>query len=132
MISATMKLEYVSDGSEDCPLIRIHGFGPPDACSLRSLAVALADGSTGAVEVHGLARMEPVDGCRLTLRVGPEDRGIRQLPAPNAFECVLRQRTWEQVADLIAPFCEEVAPGRYQWLDESGDIALLLSADGNW
>ncbi len=44
----------------------------------------------------------------------------------------MRRPTWEQVADLIRPFCEEAKPGNYQWLDESGDISLLLSVNGQW
>ncbi len=127
-----MKLDFLPDGSPDCPLVRIYGFGPAEARGLHEAVARLAGGKVDSVEIHSLAGAEPVDGCRLTLRVGRKDRGVCPVPGKNSLECVLRRHTWEQVADRIAPFCEEAAPGHYQWLDESGDIPLLLSASGDW
>ena len=132
-----MKLDFLPDGSEDCPLVRIWGFVPAEARRLHQVVTRLAGGQTESIEVHSLTGAEPIDGCQLTLRVGQEDRGVYALIGENSFECLLRQHKWEQVADLIRPFCEEAKPGYFQWLDQSGDwesikISLLLSVDGQW
>ena len=127
-----MKLDFLPDGSADCPLVRIWGFMPTEARRLHEAATRLAGGQTEPVEVHSLTGVEPIDGCQLTLRVGREDRGVYALIGVNSFECLLRRPIWEHVANLIRPFCEEAKPGYFQWLDESGDISLLLSVDGQW
>lgn len=127
-----IKLDFLPDGAENCPLVRIWGFVPAEARLLHEAVTRLAGGQTESAEVHSLTRMDPIDGCRLTLKVGQEDRGLYALTGENSFECLLRPHKWEQVADLIRPFCDEARPGTSQWLDESGDISLLLSVNGQW
>jgi hypothetical protein len=128
-----MKLDLIPDGDDGRPLVRIWGFAPAEARLLHEAVTGLAGGQAESVEVHSLPGVEPVDSCRLTLKVGEEDRGVYDLIGENSFECLLRRHKWEQVADLIRPFCEEAGPrGYYQWLDDAGDISLLLSEDGEW
>ena len=66
---------------------------------------------------------------RLHLRVGRRNEGLRW--TPQAFELVLTPLEWSQVEGLLEPFCEEETHG-HQWLDQHGEIALLLSHDGSW
>jgi hypothetical protein len=128
-----MKLDFLPDGDEYCPLVRIWGFVPAEARWLHEAVTRLAGGQTESVEVHSLPGVEPIDGYRLTLKVGQEDWGVYALIGENSFECLLRRHKWEQVADLIRPFCEEARPRRYyQWLDDSADISQLLSDNGEW
>jgi len=132
-----MKLDYIPDGAVDCPLVRIWGFVPAEACLSHEAVTRMAGGQAESVEVHSLPGVEPINGCRLTLKVGLEARGLYALLDENSFECLLRRHQWEQVADLIRPFCEEAKPGHFQWLDEFGDwesikISLLLSVNGQW
>lgn len=127
-----MKLDYLPDGAEDCPLVRIWGFVPAEARFLHEAVTRMAGGQAESVEVHSLPGVEPINGCRLTLKVGQEDRGLNALSDEISFECLLRRHKWEHVADLIRPFRDEARPGYFQWLDESGDISLLLSVNGQW
>ncbi len=127
-----MKLDFLSDGAEDCPLVRIWGFVPAEVRLLHEAVTRLASGQAESVEVHSLPGVEPLNGCRLTLKAGQEDRGLYPQGDENSFICLLRQHKWEQVADLIHPFCEDAKSGYFQWLDESGDISLLLSVNGQW
>jgi len=127
-----MKLDYIPDGAVDCPLVRIWGFVPDEASWLHEAVTRLAGGQAESVEVHSAPGVEPINGCRLTLKVGQEDRGVYALLGEDSFECLLRRHKWKQVVDLIRPFCEEAKPGYHQWLDESGDISLLLSVNGQW
>jgi hypothetical protein len=84
-----MKLDFLPDGAEDCPLVRIWGFLPVEARLLHEAVTRLAGGQAESVEVHSQPGVEPIDGCQLTLRVGPDDRGVYALIGGNSFECLL-------------------------------------------
>jgi hypothetical protein len=126
-----MKLEFLADGSPDCPLIRLYGFDRAGAVQLREIFKCLAAGARQSVPIHQESGMEPIEGCRLDLRLGKSDVGIVQ-SAHLRFECILTAEAWSDMAFLVDPFCEsEEMPG-YQWLNESGKTSLLLSRDGKW
>jgi hypothetical protein len=125
-----MKLEYVPDGAIDTPLIRLYDFDEAQAAQLRSLAAELASGLCDEARVHGLEEVEAIGGCQLTFKVGPRDEGVGG--GPTTFTCALRRETWEQVAQLIEPFCELARPGTFQYLDDTSGTTLLLSVDGRW
>src|SRR5437867_3317880 len=40
-----MKLEFLADGSQDCPLIRLYDFDFEEAVSLRQIVASLSDGT---------------------------------------------------------------------------------------
>ena len=67
----------------------------------------------------------------LYLRLGSHDLGVVQT-GPLSFECVLTKEGWSEVADLMEPFCEPENMKGYQWLNEDGEVSLLLSPDGLW
>jgi hypothetical protein len=126
-----MKLQFLPDGSAACPLIRLYDFGTADAVRLRKLFDCLAGGSRADIALHEQEGIETVDGCQLNLRVGKQDIGTVQ-KGPFTFECDLTPARWADVASLTQPFCEAAGPNTYAWLDETGQIALLLSPDGKW
>src|SRR5262249_3648845 len=109
-----MKLEFLPDGSDDCPLLRLYAFTKEEARRLRDTVVELASGASEGVEVHGLRWVEPIDDCRLTFVVRSWDQGIVSRGGSVDFECGLTASTWDNVAGLIEPF-EERGRG-YQWL----------------
>jgi hypothetical protein len=82
-----MRLEYLPDGSRDCPLIRLYRFERADVQQLRDLVRALSNGSRDNVALHEEPNVQPVGRCGLHLRLGVEDRGIRHDRA-GQFECV--------------------------------------------
>jgi len=125
-----MKLEFLAEGSPDCPLIRLYSFTPAEALCLNATVDQLDDGGTQEVALHREPFIEPVDACFLTLRLGKRDQGI--VPrAPFQFECILSDEGWLDVSALLRPFCETDTKG-FQWLVEQGPISLLLSVDGKW
>ena len=87
----------------------------------------MSSGSANNVAEPGF---DQVNGCRLYLRAGQSDKGLRAV-APGVFECVLTEYAWDTMAGLVEPLCETDAQG-YQWLNESAGIRLLLSHDGKW
>jgi hypothetical protein len=127
-----MKLEYLPDGSPDCPLVRIYQFGSADARDLKDLFLALAGGALGQIALHELSSVESVDGCQLSFIVSQRDEGVIPVPEPPQFVCRLVSSTWKQVAERTEPFCQEARPRTYQWVDETSNISILLSPDGFW
>ena len=124
-----MKLEYLPDGSPDCPLIRLYEFDQSEVRRLKHLVESLVNGDLQIVELQNKVWIEPVGGCRLNLRRGNRDQGIRQARTLD-FECVLSPDGWSNVEGLLEPFCEETSG--FQWLTHDGRIALLISRSGEW
>jgi hypothetical protein len=125
-----MKLEFVEHGSRDCPLIRFYEFSPAEAQTLRNLVRELAEGDSREIHLDQHPWIEKLRGCKLVLRLGGRDRGVRQFQS-NHFECVLTSQGWHQVEGLLDRTCESTFRG-FQWLISMGDISLLISSDGRW
>ena len=127
-----MKLEYLADGSPDCPLIRLYDFTTAEATQLLALVTELASEGPERIDVHLLPFVQPVDGCRLALIRRSWNQAIVRV-GPSNFECGFTAGTWDNVAGLIEPFCEDRSGERYQWLASSpGEADLLLSPSGKW
>jgi hypothetical protein len=126
-----VKIEFLPEGSEDCPLIRIFDFDPSEAKRLVGVFSQLADGSLQRVVLTEIPGFEPVAGCCLILRVGEKNHGIMAKDSCS-FECTLDKSRWERVADLTAPFCSSSTKENFQWLDDAGSISLLVSPTGLW
>ncbi len=125
-----MKLEFLSTGSADCPLVRLYAFGPDEAETLRGAITLLVTGAKDCVAVHELSCVEAVGDCELRLRLGSRDRGLVRVALAASFDCVLTPESWKNVAGLIEPFV--LSSGGYQWLSTSGDANWLISSDGCW
>jgi len=126
-----MKLQFLPDGSPDCPLIRLYDFEAAEVRELKDLFDSLAAGSRTDISLHEQKGIESVDGCQLNLRVGSRDTGIVQ-KGPFAFECDLTPARWADVASLTGTLGEPAEANTYQWLNEDGQISLLLSPNGMW
>lgn len=125
-----MKLEYLPDGSPDCPLMRLYDFTPADAEQFLSVVSRLAFDEAELVEVHDLPFVEPIGGCQLALVRRPWDQAVVRV-GPVAFECGFLVGTWSNVVGLIEPFAK--GAGGSQWLVRSpGEPSLLLSVSGEW
>src|SRR5882724_10528938 len=125
-----MKLEFRASGSPDCPLIRLFACNGEEVSRLKILLRSMSSGSANNVAAPERPGFEQVNACRLYLRAGPSDQGLRTV-APGVFECVLTEYAWDTMAGLVEPLCETDAQG-YQWLNQSAGIRLLLWHDGKW
>jgi hypothetical protein len=72
-----MKLEYLPNGSPECPLIRLFEFNPSEARELRQLVKALVARDRQEVALHNEMWVESVGSCCLNLRVGIRTEGLR-------------------------------------------------------
>jgi hypothetical protein len=125
-----MKLEYLASGSADCPLIRLYDFTTAEASQLRQVFAELAIQEKTSVALHELPFIEPVNDCRLILKVHSWDQGLIKVVEPTTFQCALTWQTWYNIEGLCEPFASEGAES-FQWLNSAG-IPLLLSPNGCW
>ena len=125
-----MKLEFLASGARACPLIRLYAFNRAEAQKLRELVKSLSSASRQSVSLDEENWIEPVDGCRLVLRLGSRDEGTHEV-GPLSFECLLNSSGWNNMEGLLDPFCESDPVG-FQWLTNTGKVSLLLSRNGNW
>jgi len=91
---------------------------------LRKLTGELANGARERIALDEESWVAPVEGCKLILRRGKRNSGIRQLGSLN-FECELTADGWNNVEGLLEPFCS--ATTGFQWLTNQGRISLLIS-----
>ena len=125
-----MKMEFLPDGSPDCPLIRLFEFTSDEARQLQGAVLALSLGAS-PVAVHELPFVESVGNCRLTLQVEQWDQGVTRASEVREFVCRMTCGTWDDVAALMEPFVNKSVG--YQWLSGTpGEANLLLSRTGEW
>ena len=124
-----MKLEYLHEGSSDCPLIRIYKFQTKEIEKLHGMISDLAKGKKHSVVLDDLSFINPIEGCSLIFLVSKKDEGIA-LSKDLKFRCLLTSDSWMRVAELLTTFKGDL--NGYQWLDETGVVSLLLSSNGKW
>lgn len=137
-----MKVEFLEDGSPDCPLIRLYGIDPGDFVMLHQEIRRLATREIMQVSVDRLPNFMGVDGCQLSMVSSPTDIGVRRWAEALRFEWQLTPKMWDIASDFTAPFAADLHVGRYQWLAgrhssfgiDVGEIAVLISATekGEW
>ena len=124
---APVKLDYLKDGSDDCPLVRLYEFRSAEIQRLCQTFESLASGTTEHVAFD---EVESVDGTRLTFTLAKRDLGVVR-SGPQSFDVVLTPEAWQRCIGLLEPFCEPSFG--YQWLcDDAGSIRLLVSHAGDW
>jgi hypothetical protein len=136
-----VKIEYLHEGSSDCPLIRIYGDDVAAVAELHRAIGQLADGTARKVAAHELPGFQGVGGCTLTLAAEAEDQGILVLGL-RQFRWVLANSSWSKVAGFVEPFAKKMEHHGHQWLcgreARQGlhvcHISVLISSsiDGHW
>jgi hypothetical protein len=130
---APWQIDFVADGPEDAPLLRIQGNDLQSARELYHGIRAMRDSMGGSVNAHQLPGIVLIGDITLRLKYFDQYLGIRRLGAGNDFECQLSWDGCQHVEDMRAPFCNRYSSrSGFQWLDETRDIPLLFSSDGGW
>jgi hypothetical protein len=122
-----MKIEYLEEGAEDCPLIRLFDYTPEELDTLIALFRSLADQKPPFSR-----RIEavPVDGTALSCTLVLRDEGVVKRSG-QSFELRQSAASWLTTTGLAESLCG--SSNGYQWLAPSSrGIQLLLSADGCW
>jgi hypothetical protein len=126
-----MKLEFLADGSKDCPLIRLYRFTQAEVERLHRLVGHMAAGDLERIATHDLPFVEAIENCELEFVVTRWDQAIAGDVNRNRFSCGFTAGTWDNVAGLMEPFMDG-ARG-FQWLAGlPGGTHLLLTYSGQW
>ena len=117
-----MKIEYISNGSPDCPLVQISETSKDDIQKLLTAWEKLSERAGETIELKN-------NNLQLICKSGKKDIGLKQI-TNDTFECILGCETWLQVHGLTEPFLKSQTG--FQWLSVEGPIKLLLSPHGGW
>ncbi len=133
-----MYLEFLPDGSIDCPLLIFSPSVPGEAEQLYQALHDMVSVSGTSVDIHALPFISSVDGCKLSAQVVEQNLGVVLLntlgvvlsDTKNHFTWKLTRQSWKDVLELLYPFTlQDRHDGytRYQWLDETSNISVLIS-----
>jgi len=137
-----VKLEFLENGSPDCPLIRIYGTEPSHFTYLHHALRPLAEAEGRRCAIAEVPGFQPLGGCSLTAFSCSETAGVHRDDETLRFDWKLTPAKWLIVAGLVSPFAQGFRDGRHQWLSgreaglglELGEIGVVLSSwgDGRW
>ena len=134
-----MNMEFLKDGSEGCPLIRIFGTDRDEFSSLHRVIMLLASGEVKACRADEINGLPIIGDCVLTLTASAQDEGVSREGHTSNFIWKLTPKKWSVVAGFIEPFLSDPRLGSFQWLAgkearhglDVGAIAILLSHSNN-
>jgi hypothetical protein len=134
-----MRIEFLEEGSEDCPLIRIFGTDQAEFGALLGTFTKLSGALGQSSDLHRLPNFQ--SDCLLTAISTSEDRGVERTDT-KSFVWSLTPAKWLVVEGLTEPFSETSLRDAHQWLsgrearfglNTSGvSVVLSSSADGRW
>ena len=125
-----MQLEFLEEGSADCPLLRLSHFTGSDVQQVLDAIRSLINDTEECIEIHRLPFVESINGCRLTFWRSIHNQYVVRV-ADMEFRCCLDQDEWSHTAELLAPFVQE-SKG-FRWIVEgTGEAPILISQSGQW
>jgi len=123
-----MKIEHLKE-SQDGELIRLFDFDEREVREFKILLDKMVQGQIESLPLHQHCNINPKDNSHLTFVPASEDKGVQR--KGKEFECALTKSSLSSISELVGSFAFAPAEG-YEWLDETSDIALLISPDGRW
>lgn len=126
-----MKIDYLADGSDDCPIVRIYQCTNQEYHYLYSEIDKLARGGT-SFSIQGTDSSVNINFSNSITDIGLIKK------TDDEFNCLLSKETYLRILGLLGPFInadELIKNGNgYQWLDETSEISLLLTSypNGAW
>jgi len=127
-----LKLQFLPDGSQDCPLICISGADLTAFKLLRDAIEQLSNGTIRETSIDRFPGIVAVEDCRVSAIATTWDQGVIKLGETNTFEWRLTPDTWDNVAGLLEPFCRDNSRPGFQWLESAGDVRVLATSTGEW
>jgi hypothetical protein len=136
-----MNIDYTPDGYLGDPIIRIFGTEPKPIIELALKLHQLCDSKIDSVKIHELDGFAS-QGCRLSIRSGPEDGLIESPDNSLDFSWELTKYSIGIIEELLVALGEPDGLGCNQWLCgkearfdlPTSGIGLLISRDscGSW
>lgn len=127
-----MNIEYLKEGAEDCPLIRLYGDEPDSILLLMDSIASLINGKVKSKKINDIKGFNGINRCQIEMQTAPSSKGVIHIK-DNSFKCLLSKDDWGTVYELLEPLSKPSQHG-YQWLNETSSISLLASRyeDGQW
>ncbi len=126
-----MQLDYIHNiNNSGEHMIRLYNFNMSQAIKFRN---SIQDSILIKKNPLNLSDLEFIEArnCELTLRIAEEDIGIISEDTVLFF-CDLTLEGFQEMVDLLQPFCVKETKG-YQWLyDIDNEIDFLFSPGGTW
>jgi hypothetical protein len=128
-----VRIEFVPDGSQDCPAILFHGCPSAGAETLINAVRSLAEGPETEVALHQLPDLTPVGDVQVFATNANGRAGVEQLSA-LAFRWRQDRDGWLQTAELAEPVvCGDGSEGtRFQYRERNGKFHVIFSTDRRW
>jgi hypothetical protein len=127
---AIMKIEFMDQGADVCPLVRLFDYRPAEVNRLRQACNDLADGRLKEFALHDQPWVEPIAGSRFYWRAALKDFGVRMPSQGEPLVLEYSGEAWREVEEKLAPFAESA--NGFNWLTMEGDVRVLISMDGDW
>jgi len=128
-----MLIEFVADGCSDAPLLLIYGYNVEQTRALLHVIKTIRNDLKDRIAIHAIPGFSGVDGVELYFHRSDVERGVTRERDTMQFHCFYTGKGWQQIENLIVPFCALNAKlGRFQWLDETSDISLLFATERHW
>jgi hypothetical protein len=126
-----MELDYIEDINEfGDSVVRLYNFTPAEATQLRDLIQHTIIEQQQRLNLSTIDFIHPRN-CNVILVPYKTDEGM--LPADDTtFYCALKVTTYQQMIQLLEPFCQKSSQ-RHQYLyDLDHPIDFLLAPAGTW
>jgi hypothetical protein len=126
-----VKLDFIDQINEyGDSMVRLYDFDMAEAKLFRDALQATLIAKQESLYTDSLGFLK-TRNCNLVLRIAAENIGIVRVGKEHFF-CDLTLAEYENILELIAPFCTRETKG-YQWLyDIDSQIDFLFSPAGTW
>jgi hypothetical protein len=127
-----MHMEFLPNGSEDCPAILFYGCPSAGAEALIATFRSLAEGPETEVALHQLGDLFPVGNVQVFATNAHGRAGVQQL-SPLAFRWGEDREGWLEAAEIAEPVAHDPGEGMaFQYLERNGRINVIVSTDRAW
>jgi hypothetical protein len=127
-----MRVEFFSEGNQDCPAILFYGLSAAVAGLLDTFRL-LAQAQERQIALHKITGITPIGGIEVTATNAKGPVGVEQLSATH-FLWRRDREGWLEAAELAEPVaCSNPIEGtRFQHLERHGRINVIFSTDQTW
>jgi hypothetical protein len=127
-----MKIEFLPDGAEACPLIRLYDFRPAEVRTLCEVCIDLAEGCRSDFALHDQLWVESIGACRFFWCANDKNFGVKLPRDGKEFVLLLSGEAWREVEGKLQSFAGDWTFGGFNWLTNEGDVEVLISHSGGW
>lgn len=124
-----MIIDYLKDGGDECPLIRLRNGQSEDYDILTEAIKNLIkdDKEVDLFSLKGFHKGENIE--KITFTKGDVDREISEI-SRRSFICQFTKENLLNIIEKLESY--KISQHGYNWLNDDMGISLLLSYEGTW